>query len=53
MTDFYEKDSSLVKDLSIYLEKLSNVDSSTPENISQSSMALKNFRKELSVALNK
>ena len=47
-----ERESSILKDLSNYVEKLSLVDVA-PENINPSALGLKNLKKETTIALNK
>ena len=47
-----EREASILKDLSNYVEKLSLVDVA-PENINPSALSLKNLKKETTIALNK
>ena len=47
-----ERESSILKDLSNYVEKLGLVDVA-PENINPSALSLKNLKKETTIALNK
>ena len=47
-----EREASILKDLSNYVEKLGLVDVA-PENINPSALSLKNLKKETTIALNK
>lgn len=44
LNEEYEREANLFKDLNLYVEKLSTIDIA-PENINQSSLALKNLKK--------
>ena len=53
VSELYEKESNKINDLSKYLERLSNVDNSTPETVTQSNNAMKSLKKDLALNLTK